>query len=68
MKEMTFQEFKNYHYANKHDGLRLGQRFVSMFIKKEWPDLFYEEDDNKSLQMIRDYMEDIQSQSILRIY
>jgi len=42
------------------DGLRLGQRFVNIYILSPWPDLFYQTKDTKSLEMIEDYLLDNQ--------
>jgi len=42
------------------DGLRLGQRFVDIYIYEPWPELFYQTKDTKSLEMIEDYLLDNQ--------
>jgi hypothetical protein len=34
-------KFLQLHYTT-HDGLRLGQRFVQLYIDKSWPELYYE--------------------------
>lgn len=38
------------------DGQRLGQRFVNLFIKHPWPELFYENSDKKSLKIINQWL------------
>jgi hypothetical protein len=41
----TIYQFIAIHKANaKKDGQRLGQRFVNMYIKDPWPELFYAPD------------------------
>lgn len=40
--------------------LRLGQWFVNRYIKKPWPELFYEEDTQKAIEMISQYLIDHQ--------
>ena len=42
------------------DGLRLGQRFVNIYILSPWPELFHQTKDTKSLEMIEDYLLDNQ--------
>ena len=42
------------------DGLRLGQRFVDIYILSPWPDLFYEKCDDKAACIIGDYLLDNQ--------
>ena len=39
----SFNMFCSIH-KEKDDGMRLGQRFVYMFIRQSWPDLFYADD------------------------
>jgi len=39
--EVAYMKFAKLHARNSNDGLRLGQRFVNMYIKKPWPELFY---------------------------
>ena len=36
--------------------LRLGQFFVSRYIKQAWPELFYERDYDKALGMIKHWL------------
>lgn len=53
----TFQDFKTFHFTHsKKDHLRLGQRFVSMYIREPWPELFYCEDIGLSLDLINDWL------------
>lgn len=35
-----------------NDGLRLGQRFVNIYISQPWPELFYETSDKEALLII----------------
>lgn len=39
------------------DGMRLGQRFVNIYISKPWPELFYEKSDKKALSIIEQWLE-----------
>lgn len=53
----TFQDFKTLHFAQApKDHLRLGQRFVNMYIKESWPELFYCEDIGLSLDIINEWL------------
>lgn len=52
--ENLMQFVRAHNQAN--DGLRLGQRFVNIYVKSGWPELFYEESDKKSLEIISDYL------------
>lgn len=36
---------------------RLGQAFVNQFIRHPWPELFYEEDEQKALNMIKQWLQ-----------
>lgn len=58
---MTFayKKFLNIHFTHCADGLRVGQRFVNMYIKKPWPELFYA-DETKSAELISGWLEDNQ--------
>ena len=38
------------------DGLRLGQRFVNIYIYEPWPELFYEKCDDRASCIIGDYL------------
>jgi len=50
-------EFLAYHHANKEtDHWRLGQRFVNLYIKHPWPELFYCIVDQTSTIMIMDWL------------
>ena len=40
------------------DALRLGQRFCNMYMKQPFPELYYEENDDKAAFMIRSYLTD----------
>lgn len=35
-----------------NDGQRLGQRFVNIYISQPWPELFHEQSEKKSLDII----------------
>lgn len=37
---------------------RLGQFFVNYYIDEAWPELYYEEDTYKAMQIIRQWLED----------
>ena len=43
-----------YEKERKHQ--RLGQFFVNNYVKYSWPELFYEEDEEKALNMIQIYL------------
>lgn len=64
MKNTALQLFINKHKA-ANDQLRLGQRFVNLYIKNPWPELFYERNEGKAAQMIRDWLCDHQYMSEL---
>jgi len=53
------QQFTKIH-AEANDTLRLGQRFVNMYIKNSWPRLFYCEDVSLSYKMIKKWLNDHQ--------
>lgn len=55
----TFYEFVRAHNV-ANDGMRLGQRFVSLYLSKPWPELFYEESDKKAMELIEKYLTDYQ--------
>ena len=42
------------------DQLRLGQRFVIMYIRSPWPELFYSGGEAKAIPMINRWLEDNQ--------
>lgn len=50
----TFYEFVKAHNL-AFDGLRLGQRFVCLYVK-HWPELFYKQSDSEAMKMIEDYL------------
>jgi hypothetical protein len=52
-------EFICTHYTAL-DGLRLGPRFVSLYIHEPWPELFYEKCDDRSAVIVADYLLDNQ--------
>lgn len=53
MKCETLADFIRLHHALKFkDDLRLGQRFVNMYIKESFPELFYEGDEYKAVDKI----------------
>ena len=55
----TFQEWKADFKQNRpHE--RLGQAFVNDYIKCQWPDLFYTNDEHKAQALIMDYLSDTQ--------
>jgi len=62
---MTLGEWLNDYYTNRKQkynekgflqGERLGQAFVNDFVKTPWPDLFYQEDVDKSMESILSYL------------
>ncbi len=54
---MSFAEFLAFHEANRSDDLRLGQRFVTRYIRSPWPGLFYLTDESLARQMIKEWLE-----------
>lgn len=56
---MTFEEWKKRTKANRPSE-RLGQAFVSDYIKGVWTELFYEADDKKAEAMIVEYLQAVQ--------
>ena len=54
---MSIITFLLIHNICKNDGLRLGQRFVNMYIKGSWPELFYA-NDVVAYDMIQDWLDD----------
>lgn len=44
-------------HKSKKDGQRLGQRFVNMYIKGTWPELFYAHDIDATI-LIHQYLVD----------
>jgi hypothetical protein len=49
-----------YYHKLQGDQQRLGQRFVNMFFRKPWPELFYMKDEGVALEMIRGWLNDNQ--------
>ena len=47
-------------YFRDNQQLRLGQQFVNLYIKEPWPELFYEEDNYKAIEMISQWLKDNQ--------
>lgn len=46
-----------YDFNNNHKfSVRLGQHFCNEFIRESWPELYYEEDYNKSMDLIVDFL------------
>ena len=41
---------------DKQKGIRMGQYFCNKFVKESGPQLFYSTDDNKSKQMIEEWL------------
>ena len=58
MDNKALEEYIERH-ARKKDHIRLGQRFCNDFIKGNWPELFYCEDDDAAECMIKKYMFDL---------
>jgi len=63
--EISGRNAKNlYEFVCMHnlalDGLRLGQRFVKIYIYNPWPELFYEKCDDKACCIIGNYLLDNQ--------
>ena len=65
MSILSFNKFIKIHESSKKDGLRLGQRFVNMYIKDAWPALFYETEDNKAKIMIITWLSMHQYEAVL---
>jgi hypothetical protein len=55
----SWNDFCLIHLNNQKDGQRPGQRFVNMYIKHSWPELFYT-DEYKSAELICRWLEDNQ--------
>ena len=43
-------------HTQANDELRLGQRFVILYIKQPWPELFYQESDKESMKIISEWL------------
>lgn len=52
--ENLTQFIRAHNQAN--DGLRLGQRFVNIFVKEPMPELYYEESDKESMRKISEWL------------
>jgi len=49
----------NYHSSrDKVCGIRLGQYFCNKYIRSNWPQLFYCQDDTRSIEMITQWLVD----------
>ena len=49
----------NYHSSqDKVCGIRLGQYFCNKYVKGQWPELFYCEDEDKCIDMVTQYLYD----------
>ena len=58
---MTFDEFVVFHKeARRFDHLRIGQRFCNDYVLASWPALFYEQDNQKCLDIIKKWLSDHQ--------
>ena len=57
---MSMTRFFCLHELRKSDNLRMGQRFINMYIKNPWPELFYEIDNKKSVLLIQQWLSDNQ--------
>lgn len=62
---IPLKQFLRIHGESKSDGQRLGQRFVNMYIKKPWPELFYEQNEHAAKWMIEQWLIDHQYTSEL---
>lgn len=58
MKMTPINEIIRLHKRYGLPHLRLGQFFVSRYIKGTWPNLFYEKDDKVSLYTIEGWLKD----------
>ncbi len=50
------KRFIQLHVTNASDGLRLGQRFINMYIKEPWPELYYQTDAGLASILIDDWL------------
>ena len=49
----------NYHSSqDKVCGIRLGQYFCNKYVKGQWPELFYCEDEDKCIDIVTQYLYD----------
>lgn len=57
---MTFHQWLTDFYKNRKEqqSLRLGQAFCNDFIYKSWPELYYEKDEQKAVDMIGKWLYD----------
>lgn len=53
---VRLDQFFALHASSKGDGLRLGQRFVNMYVPTAFPELFYERDDKAAARMITEWL------------
>lgn len=60
MRITAWMEFLNLYKKHGAQHLRMGQFFVGRYIKKPWPELFYEKEDYKCAKMIVEWLEDNQ--------
>lgn len=56
---MTFEEWKKRVKKTRYY-LRVGQAFVIDYIKGSWPELFYEENEQKADALIIEYLQRLQ--------
>lgn len=54
-KAKTLVEFLKAH-SSACDGMRLGQRFVNIYISQPWPELFYQESNKEALRVIENWL------------
>lgn len=54
MATKAFIDFLSFHYKDRK-GMRLGQHFCNLYIKKKWPELFYGED-KQTCFLIQDWL------------
>lgn len=54
--EPIYQFIGIHNQHKKADGLRMGQRFVNMYVKAPWPELFYTTDQFEAVNLIHDYL------------
>lgn len=50
------KRFIQSHVTSASDGLRLGQRFINLYIKESWPELYYQSDAGVAAVMIDNWL------------
>ena len=58
MKSLTTLLNKYHSSQDKDCGIRLGQYFCNKYVKGQWPELFYCEDEDKCIDMVTQYLYD----------